>query len=255
MLPQAFDTYAKTYDAHFTHSLIGVAQRKRVFRLLLPLLKKTDQILEVNCGTGADAISIAPLVNKIVATDVSPAMIAVAKTKNNSLAIDFQVCNAINISSIEGKFDTVFSNFGGLNCLSEKELMQFSTAANSKLSDKGKMIVVMMSSNCLLEKMYFKWIRRPFRRVENKGVETTIDKETFLTYYYSPAQLNKMFSNEFKQIDLKPIGFFIPPSYMESKMIKYKWLFKLLVTFEGWFIHTSWLANRADHFYMAFEKK
>jgi cyclopropane fatty-acyl-phospholipid synthase-like methyltransferase len=255
MLPQAFDMYAETYDAHFTHSLIGVAQRKRVFRLLHPQLKKTDAVLEVNCGTGADAISIAPQVNKIVATDVSTAMIAVAKRKQNAAAVNFQVCNAITIDAMDGKFDTVFSNFGGLNCLSEKELMQFSIAAHSKLSDKGKMILVMMSSNCLIEKLYFKSKGRSFRRVENKGVETTLDKEIFLTYYYSPAQLRKIFNNEFKQTNLKPIGFFIPPSYMESKMIKYKWLFKLLVTFEGWFIHTSWLANRADHFYITFEKK
>ncbi|MEO0636095.1 MAG: class I SAM-dependent methyltransferase [Pseudomonadota bacterium] len=45
------------------------------------LLKPTDHLLEVGCGTGTTALAHADDVEQIVATDVSPAMIAIANEK------------------------------------------------------------------------------------------------------------------------------------------------------------------------------
>ena len=74
-----FDTLAETYDADFSSSAIGLMQRKRVWKWLVPLLNESGRslnILEINCGTGEDAIRLASMGHRVIATDASAAMIA-----------------------------------------------------------------------------------------------------------------------------------------------------------------------------------
>jgi len=255
MLQKAFDKYASQYDQHFTYSLIGKEQRKRVYRHLISDIKNSNSVLEVNCGTGEDAIWLAKQNKQIIATDISSEMISIAKKKDTENKIDFQTLNAIHINSISDTFDVIFSNFGGLNCLNEDELKLFFNAAHLKLNKTGIMILVFISSNCIWEKWYFKLKGKFFRRKHKSAVDTTINNESFSTYYYSPDDIAVYTMNDFKIIKLKPIGLFIPPSYMESKMKKYSLLFKMLVKLEGLFGNISRLANKADHFYIALEKK
>src|SRR4051812_402376 len=71
----AFDNYAQTYDEGFTFSEVGLKQRAAVWRSLFPFLKPHMRVLEINCGTGHDAIEISKRVKSIKATDISPEMI------------------------------------------------------------------------------------------------------------------------------------------------------------------------------------
>ena len=72
-----FDVLAETYDTGFVESRIGLAQRNISRKWLQPLLagKTGLRILEINCGTGADAIWLAEQGHTVTATDASPAMI------------------------------------------------------------------------------------------------------------------------------------------------------------------------------------
>ena len=44
-------------------------------------LKPTDRVLELGCGTGSTALELAPHVGHLTATDISPAMIGIAREK------------------------------------------------------------------------------------------------------------------------------------------------------------------------------
>ena len=48
------------------------------------LLKPTDTVLELGCGTGSTAISLARSVAEYTATDISPAMIGIAEEKGKA---------------------------------------------------------------------------------------------------------------------------------------------------------------------------
>ena len=157
MQQQNFDTYAQSYDNHFTNSLIGKAQRLQVYQKLLLLIGLHNKsVLEINCGTGADALWLAKQAATVLATDISQGMIDVAKNKTSTNAVDFRQLPAQNISALApNRYNIIFSNFGGLNCLTKKELTLFFNSAAKKLTENGKMSLVIMPKNTIWEQLYF----------------------------------------------------------------------------------------------------
>lgn len=77
----AFDRIAPSYDNDFTDSLIGRLQREAVWRHLDALFSTGDRILDLGCGTAADAIHLARRGIEVEAVDVSDRMIAEAQQK------------------------------------------------------------------------------------------------------------------------------------------------------------------------------
>src|ERR1700722_6109350 len=77
----AFDHLAEDYDQIFTNSLIGRAQRNAVWKVLTETFSQNDNILELNCGTGEDAIFLAGSGISVLACDASRQMIVRAKER------------------------------------------------------------------------------------------------------------------------------------------------------------------------------
>ena len=77
----AFDDLAASYDDTFTESVIGRLLRAAVWRRLDAQFRAGDRVLELNCGTGADAIHLAHTGVRVLATDVSEAMLDVTRRK------------------------------------------------------------------------------------------------------------------------------------------------------------------------------
>src|SRR5690242_7730990 len=77
----AFDCLADQYDEVFTNSLVGRAQRNIVWNALEQSILSGQRILELNCGTGEDALHLARRNVSVVACDASARMIEVARRK------------------------------------------------------------------------------------------------------------------------------------------------------------------------------
>jgi SAM-dependent methyltransferase len=73
-----WDRMARRYAASPIRDMAGY---ERTVESTRALLKPTDRVLEIGCGTGTTALKLAPSVAEIVATDVSPAMLAIARDK------------------------------------------------------------------------------------------------------------------------------------------------------------------------------
>lgn len=260
MSTSAFNSYAADYDTHFTNSPIGILQRKRVFKFLLPLLDKQKDVLEINCGTGVDALSIAPLANSVLATDISNEMIREALLKKERAGfknLHFKTENIKGLhKSLSSPFHLLFSDFGGLNCLSPKELEDFSKNIHPFISTGGKLVLVVMGKKCLWENFFFLKQKdaRYGRRNTSSGIETQINGSNFLTYYYSPNEMTAFFSEHFYCTQVRPIGLFIPPSYLNSYFSKKKWLLKLLNVLEKICGNFSFTSNYSDHYLLVLEK-
>ena len=116
----AFDRAAGDYD-RFTDGVIGGVLRSAVHARLRARCRPGDRILEINCGTGEDALFFAQQGCHVVATDVSAGMLAVARRKVEAAGAADRVevkRTAIEAIGAElGTFDGLLSNFGGLNCV------------------------------------------------------------------------------------------------------------------------------------------
>src|SRR5439155_1758061 len=78
MTAAPFDAIADTYDESFSDSSIGRAQRRVVWMETDRTFQAGQRILEINCGTGIDALHLAHRGVAVLACDASPRMIAVA---------------------------------------------------------------------------------------------------------------------------------------------------------------------------------
>ena len=260
----AFDIAAIEYDTVFTHSKIGKLQRDLVYKYLKDALPKDSslQILEINCGTGADALWLAEQGHHVIATDISEEMIRKGKQKveNTSHPITFQKLDINDLDKTEfpHKFDLIFSDFGGLNCLSPEELKNFFKTAKSKLQPDGQIIGVIMPKYCLLETLYFSLkgsFKKAFRRNTNTSVDANVDGVIVPTWYYNPKQIQQFSKHAFNVAGKKPIGLMIPPSYLEPFFIKKNILLKLLQGLDSLFNKLSFLAPFSDHYIITLSRK
>lgn len=254
-----FDIAAMNYDTYFSNSKIGILQRNIVYSHLKKHLCNCKSVLEINCGTGEDAIWLAKQNLSVLATDISEKMIEVAKSKTELAGLHFSVMdiNSIESLKIDSKVDLVFSNFGGLNCLSTQELISFFSKVGSVMEKKGKITLVLMPKNTLWEKVYFSLklrFKEVFRRQKTK-VLANVDGIQVETYYYNPKDIISLANEKFNVLEIKPIGFFIPPSYLEpffrKKIRVLNFLNKLEQKVKNW----SFLAKYADHYIITLYKK
>jgi len=260
----AFDLAASAYDEEFTNTPIGKLQRERVhFFLTRSLSGQPLRILEINCGSGEDAVWMAKQGHQVVATDASPKMINQVRKKISENKLEAKISAAIcDFDDLKEKFqsekfDLIFSDFGGLNCVSGDELEKLSEDFAALLSGGGKFIAVIMGRKCWWERFYFSMkgkLPQAFRRNSKEMIEAKIGDATVPTWYYSPKEFQNLFLNEFEKIGVKPIGLFIPPSYLNPFFEKKKWLLSFLNLLEKMFSF-SFLSNSADHFLIELIKR
>jgi len=262
LLQQAFDRYAGEYDQHFTHSRIGRAQRARVHRQLDKVLKKTGRghILEVNCGTGEDAAYLSAKGYVVTASDISQEMIRVASEKPGNRNVRFICAPMQDLGSHLGTqtYDGLFSNFGGLNCLAPEEIKQFSHQAFRWLAPDASFVAVVMGRRCVWERTFFTWRKEPGkagRRLQQAGVLTRIGDQEFKTWYYSPRELATLIGEGFELARTRPIGLFVPPSYLEPWIARHPFFFRVLLSFERFFGAFGLFADYADHYLIVLKKK
>lgn len=251
-----FDAAALTYEETFTFSAIGQLQRKQVHSHLSGLTAGIKSVLEINCGTGEDALWLANRGIEVTAMDVSANMIAIAKNKSD--AVNFEQADINNLyGDFEGsKFDMVFSNFGGLNCLNPAELHLFFFNAYRLLPVKGKLVLVLMPKSTFWERFYFLAkadFKNAFRRRYGSAV-ANVSGEKVETFYYNPGEIGAMASDYFRQTALKPIGFFVPPSYLEPVFAKRPKGLSRLQRIDYKIRNWSFLSRFSDHYLIAFEK-
>ncbi|MBX2817434.1 MAG: class I SAM-dependent methyltransferase [Saprospiraceae bacterium] len=210
-----FDEVALAYDQTWTQGWNGRGQRRRVWEYLSKL--GTDlRVLEVACGTGEDALFMSELGWEVHATDSSERMIEQAKKKcasAKSVIFDRLDLMALDRTDISGKFDLVFSNFGGLNCLSARQLHDFKLFASEQLSPTGSLIFVLMPRRALLERWYNLLKRRPNSRVSEGVARVRLVDNEVETFYFDPDFIIQQFS-DFQVQDVRALGFV--PSYFSD---------------------------------------
>jgi SAM-dependent methyltransferase len=264
----AFDAVAAGYDRGFSDTLVGKAQRNRVWHFLKPFLQNEaiKNVLECNCGTGVDACWLAEQGITVMATDVSSEMVAITRARVEAAGLSGLVQTSVSSwQEIHGSanilpsapYQFLFSDFGGLNCIAPAEIRQWNTDVQEILTPDSWLGVVVMSRFTWWETFYFILKGKPraaFRRWSRKPVEARLDAATTIsTWYYTPGELASLLP-DFEVKNCFPIGFWLPPSYLDPFFQRRKGFLRVL----NWLEKKSaarYLAPAADHYFLLLKRK
>jgi SAM-dependent methyltransferase len=258
-----FDPIAAAYDRTFTDTVTGWGQRKLVWAFLEKWLAEHPgrRVLEINCGTGEDACFLAEKGCSVTATDASAAMVAetARKAEDRGLAVRSAVLDLSAPGAPapdEEPYDLVFSNFGGLNCLSIDQIAALRSFLEARLRPGGHFVAVFMPRCCPLETLYFLAKLRPgqaFRRWGGGPVQAPLGGgHSVRTWYFSPREFARALSPDFAEAHRRGIGIALPPSYLESFFRKKKSTWEKLEAWEKKWAERAYLAGTSDHCLMHF---
>ena len=261
-----FDHIASAYDSVFTDTAIGQFQRKRVWSYIESVMPQLGgfELLELNCGTGEDAILFGEKGFNIVATDISSEMLKVTNRKaeqysmQNRISSHYLDLDSFDETLFDKKFDLVFSNFGGLNCISPGSLKSLFNKLPAILNPGGRFIGIIMPKFCAWETLFFLLklkFKKAFRRFTSKEVTADLHGVQVKTWYYRPSEIMKWTKEKFVVKGINPVGFALPPSYLQKAFNYRKPLLLQLNSLEKRIGNSRFLAGMSDHFVIDLQLK
>ncbi|HQQ93363.1 MAG TPA: methyltransferase domain-containing protein [Bacteroidia bacterium] len=255
LVNRAFDAQSGEFDTITTQNPMEVLYRDIVRDHVMQYLRKSDSLLELNCGTGLDAIYFSEQGALVHATDNSLGMLDQLRQKlaksGAPKSLTVQQCSFHSLSDIkpEKPFRHVFSNFGGLNCSPHIHTVIHQL---DHLLETGAMVhLVLIGPICLWEmgaalKGRFSYA---FRRFKKQGAVSKIEGNYFTTYYYSASYIQNCFGAHYKRVALKSLGCFLPPTYKSEFPKAWPKTFALLKFLESKTRHL-WPFNRIGDLYI-----
>jgi ubiquinone/menaquinone biosynthesis C-methylase UbiE len=235
----AFSNQSIVFDELYLGDAIIQYKRRRVRNHVMQHLPKGSNILELNSGTGEDAIFFAQNGYKVHATDVSEGMQSQLKKKIEMLGltdtVSSELCSYTRLDGLQrqGSYDLIFSNFAGLNCTGEldKVLASFLPL----LKPGGAVTLVVLPKFCLWETLLvFKGkFKTAFRRFfSGNGRKAHVQGVHFTCWYYNPSYITKRLKDDFDMLTIEGLCTIVPPSYIEKFAEKYPAIYKNLTRLE-----------------------
>jgi ubiquinone/menaquinone biosynthesis C-methylase UbiE len=232
---RAFTAQSAVFDQLYASNGIVAYKRERVRQLLLRYLNPGSRILELNAGTGDDAIFMAKQGHHVHATDISTGMQARLKEKVSfngmSAFVTQELCSFTSLENLsdKGPFDCIFSNFAGLNCTGD--LPKVLAGFEHLLKPGGTVVLVMLPRFCLWETLliFRGKFKTAFRRFfSSGGRKAKIDGAYFTCWYYSPGFISRLLNKKFELKELEGLCTIVPPSYIENFPEKFPRLYDWL---------------------------
>lgn len=249
-----WDATSEDYDRIFPETLVGRAQRDAVWRELDRVFQSGERILELNCGTGIDAVHLAERGVRVVACDLSPRMIDLATNRsiaaNVANRIVFRIVPTEEISRLVGPFDGAMSNFSGLNCVQDLSLAARSLG---KLLRPGAIAVFCMVGR--IAPWEIAWhlahgdTKKAMRRLH------PVSDDPRIQVHYPPVRtIARIFAPEFRLLQWRGVGVAVPPSSMEPVAKKFPTLLKCLARVDRWLTSCPGVKGLADCVLLFFER-
>jgi len=182
--PSAFDGLASRYDEEFEYNPITQHLRKVLWQRMLHYFQPGQTILDLNCGTGTDALFLAQNGINVTCIDSSAEMIRRTRMKTELKGLQKQItAHIMAIEDIESllpqTYDGAISNFGGLNCVAN--LQRAFEAISQLIKPNGIFIVCMLNKVSLWEITSFLLrgkSKDAFRRLSNHSIDMERSKSS-----------------------------------------------------------------------------
>ena len=255
---RAFGKQSASFDDIYDANPIVGYMRHIIRKEVLSGLHTDDHILEINAGTGTDALFFARLGHSITAVEISPEMVRIAKEKVLHEHFENQITfinkSFEDVREVEGTFDYIYSNFGGLNCT--PNLLKVVDQLVAKLKPGGKATLTIMPPFTLWEKLYV--LKGDFKianRRKSVGPSIAhIEGEYFNCWYYNPKVLIKSLKGRIKDVSVTGLCIFVPPSFMQNFPGKHPRNFKLLAILDRVVAKLPVFNTIGDYFMISFTR-
>jgi SAM-dependent methyltransferase len=250
-----WNTVAETYDQVFPDTLIGRTQREVVWQELGRAFRSGQRILELNCGTGVDAVHLAGSGVRVLACDISPRMIEIARRRalSERLAgrVEFKVLPTEDIAMLgdQAPFDGVFSNFSGLNHVVDLPTLAQSLA---QLLKPGARALLCLAGPFAPAEMAWYLAHGKLRQAMRRFTRLT-DDVTLKVHYPSVATMAQIFAPAFRLQEWKGIGIAVP-SCMEHMAQRIPKAYEKLARADRWLGQVPVLRGWADCVLLQFER-
>ena len=238
-IAEAFSRTAEKYDAFADDHPNQTRMRNKVYAHIERYIPKPARILELNCGTGTDAVELAKRGYNIHATDIAPGMLERLQDKvahlNLSEKITYQQCSFTELNQIQGApFDAIFSDLGGLNCI--PDLSPVIQQLPNVLRPGGLITWVLMPPVCLWEmaEIFRGHPRLAFRRFARSGTRAYLEGLHFTVYYFTPKKVLQWFGDDYDCLAIEGLSVITPTAESKNFSKRYTRLYRTL----------SWLDDR-----------
>jgi SAM-dependent methyltransferase len=283
----AFDRIACRYDEDFTDSLLGRLQREAVWRRLDGLFRSGDRILDLGCGTGADALQLARHGVQVEAIDLSARMIDAARRKMEAEGLAAQITTRVlsmetymetymetcketyrerSMETWDGRdgpshsapFDGAISNFGAINCV--QHLHPVARSLGRLIRPGGHLALGLINRFCLWETAFYVLqgrLSKAARRWSNGGraAASLNGSSEFLVYYHAVREVVEALRPEFQLQRRNGIGILVPPTYLERHARRLPRLTKLAATIDQSLESCPLIRATADHTLLVFRRE
>jgi ubiquinone/menaquinone biosynthesis C-methylase UbiE len=259
---KAFGKQAAVFDSVYLDDTIIQYKRGRVRAHVNKYISPRSRILELNAGTGEDAVFFAGMGHRVHATDISRGMLHVlenkVRDKKMTDSITHEQCSFTSLECLmdKGPYDHIFSNFAGLNCTHhlDKVLASFAPL----LKKDGTVTLVILPGFCLWEfLLLFKGkFRTAFRRwTGKKGAASRVEGEYFTCWYYNPSYVTGHLKNDFELLNIEGLCTLVPPSYLVGFAEKYPRVYRFLLNAENKLKSTWPWRIIGDYYIISLRKK
>jgi ubiquinone/menaquinone biosynthesis C-methylase UbiE len=243
-IAEAFSRTAEKYDSFAEDHPHLTRMRKKVYAHVMRYVPRGARILELNAGTGTDAVQLAQRGYFIHATDIASGMLNRLREKVDRLGLHGRVTmeerSFLSLENVQGApFDAVFSDLGGLNCV--PDLSPVIQQLPKILKADGIVTWVLMPHICLWEmaEVFRGNFPLAFRRFSRGSVRANLEGLKFDVYYFSPRQVIQWFGNDFELLAREGLSVITPTA--ESKNFA-KWHPRLYRTL-------SWLDDKLSPYW------
>jgi ubiquinone/menaquinone biosynthesis C-methylase UbiE len=258
---EAFDAAAPVYDNEY-EELPGIIRlRKITSQTFLTYFSPGDSLLELNCGTGTDALTLAGHGVKVLATDLSPLMIREAQKKIAASGAEDRVTTKVlafdELGTLHGcSFDGAYSNLGGLNCTND--LSSIAASLASLIKPRGYFIAAIMPSFCLWETCAslarLKW-RQALRRRNPQGSVASLHGGRVHTFYHNPRRVVQIFSPYFTIIELMALNVVTPPPNFTNAYRSLGRFINILENVDDMIARLPLVSSISDHYMIVLKRR
>ncbi len=256
----AFDDIAGVFDTTFERSPVIQRLRQKLYAAIESRAQAHNALLDINCGTGIDALYFANRGMTVMGIDISKKMIEQAQMKAASAGLDNVRFYASSFEQIphqlSNKYDLAFSNFGGLNCVSR--LDQVAGELARLVNPGGYFIAVIMppfSFSETLGGMRHGNLRYAFRRMSHPSRAAGFGEKRFDVYYHSAAYVRLVFRKWFSTEHIVGFSIISPPPGADLFISRHPRMYKFLIGIDELLERVPLLRSIGDHYMIILRRK